>query len=60
MPFQLGIDHCARADQQKPNLQVSGRDERAIDDGAVIAAHGVDGDSHRKASSCQRRRPAPD
>jgi hypothetical protein len=51
MPPQLGVDNVASADEQEPDLQVPGRDQRSVDDasGSMVTAHGVDGDAHQES-----------
>ena len=55
MPRQLALDRARVADEQQPDLQMTRGDQRPVDDaaGPVVAAHRVDGDAHRSATSCQ-------
>ena len=48
MTRELALDRRAIADEQQPYLQMTGSDQRAVDDAArpVVAAHRVNGDTH--------------
>ena len=52
MSVQLTLDRASVADEQESNLEMTGSDQRAIDDacGRLVATHRVDGDTHSVVS----------